>query len=706
MHLHSMTFQALGPFPGRHTIDFAELGASGIFLLEGPMGAGKSTIIDAIVFALYGKVASRDASEDRLRSGHARPDDETFVDLVLESGSGVYRVRRTPAYDRPKQRGTGTTKQQSTVRLWRLASPDAPEDGELMSGRLDEVAPELERIIGLDRAQFVQTVVLPQGEFASFLRANPEDRRGLLQRVFGTEVYEQLQVRLERMRAEAGRSVEGSRQAVGRAVAGYLGAAGLDEDDAAPVRAAADLAPTDQAGDGLLTLVRARTDAITREADDADRSAGAAAVRRVAAGQALEAAKALAAALGRRTDLRAEHDRLIASAADHVSRRDRRSAARRARAVLPLATGAEQADAAVVAAAHAVERAKARAPQTVRDLVDELTDPGVLRKTLTVERDRCTTLLGTLVRLVELEQGLAGRRAQIATVRTAWVARTADRDRACSEREVRPEQRALLVVELTETARAAAGLAVAEQRAAAAQDRLAAARDVDALTARLDVARSAVSVAAQAAQEAVARCAELHQLRIAGIAGELAARLVPGERCAVCGAVEHPRPAAVEPGHVTVEDLERAEEVRAATGDALTAASGELTTLVERLEGRRAAAQGMDAAGAVAEVDAARTAVSAAQQAGTRHDGLEASLAGFDLATEQLEGRIAAAGTELAVQAAQLAGLDAQLERDEAEVAAGRDGAPSVRDRVAALDERTRLVSAWADAAWMPGCGP
>ena len=207
-----------------------------------------------------------------------------------------------------------------------------------------------------------------------------------------------------------------------------------------------------------------------------------------------------------------------------------------------------------------------------------------------------------------------------------------------------------------------------------------------------------MSVAAQAAQEAVARCAELHQLRIAGIAGELAARLVPGERCAVCGAVEHPRPAAVEPGHVTVEDLERAEEVRAATGDALTAASGELTTLVERLEGRRAAAQGMDAAGAAAEVDAARTAVSAAQRAGTRHDGLEAALAGFDLATEQLEVRIAAAGTELAVQAAQLAGLDAQLERDEAEVAAGRDGAPSVRDRVAAFDERTRLVSAWADA--------
>ncbi|HEY3436523.1 MAG TPA: AAA family ATPase, partial [Actinotalea sp.] len=86
MHLHAMTLQALGPFAGTHTIDFAQLGASGLFLLEGPTGAGKSTLIDALVFALYGKVASQDASEDRLRSAYAGPDQETVVDLVFESG--------------------------------------------------------------------------------------------------------------------------------------------------------------------------------------------------------------------------------------------------------------------------------------------------------------------------------------------------------------------------------------------------------------------------------------------------------------------------------------------------------------------------------------------------------------------------------------------------------------------------------------------
>ena len=109
MHLRRLQLGALGPFAGTHTIDFAELGASGLYLLEGPTGAGKSTVIDAVVFALYGKVASEATSDDRLRSGYAADDVDTFVDLVFETGSGVYRVRRQPERLRAKRRGTGTT---------------------------------------------------------------------------------------------------------------------------------------------------------------------------------------------------------------------------------------------------------------------------------------------------------------------------------------------------------------------------------------------------------------------------------------------------------------------------------------------------------------------------------------------------------------------------------------------------------------------
>ena len=120
MHLRTLTLQAIGPFAGEHTVDFDALGQAGLFLLEGPTGSGKSTLIDAVVFALYGKVASSEASEDRLRSAYAPDDVESVVDLVFEVPSGIYRVRRTPVYQRAKRRGSGTTTANASVKAWRL----------------------------------------------------------------------------------------------------------------------------------------------------------------------------------------------------------------------------------------------------------------------------------------------------------------------------------------------------------------------------------------------------------------------------------------------------------------------------------------------------------------------------------------------------------------------------------------------------------
>nr|WP_286345116.1 SMC family ATPase [Frondihabitans sucicola] len=162
MDLHRLTLRAVGPYAAEYSIDFAALGASGVFLLEGPTGSGKSTIIDAIVFALYGGLAGSSSSDDRLHSHHAAPTVEPYVELVFETTSGVHRIRRTPAWDRPKTRGTGTTRVNQAVTLVRLASPDAT-DGEPLSSRAQEVGVEIRRIIGLTKEQFLQTIVLPQG---------------------------------------------------------------------------------------------------------------------------------------------------------------------------------------------------------------------------------------------------------------------------------------------------------------------------------------------------------------------------------------------------------------------------------------------------------------------------------------------------------------------------------------------------------------
>ena len=189
MEIVTLEFQGIGPFTDRHFIDFRQMGRGGLFLLEGPTGSGKTTILDAIVFALYGDVAGVDSSKARIVSSLLRPEREPFVELVIDSRRGLLRVRRTPEFERPKLRGHGTTTSKASIKLWKLSSPD-DAGGTPVSTSIAEADQELRQAIGLTKPQFTQTVLLPQGSFATFLRAKPEDRRAVLQDIFGTELYQ------------------------------------------------------------------------------------------------------------------------------------------------------------------------------------------------------------------------------------------------------------------------------------------------------------------------------------------------------------------------------------------------------------------------------------------------------------------------------------------------------------------------------------
>ncbi len=202
MRIHRLELQAFGPFAERQQVDFDRLGAHGLFLLNGPTGAGKSSVLDAICYALYGSVPGARQGAKRLRSDHAPESLAPEVTCEFSVGGRRLEVIRNPQWNRPAKRGKGTTSEPARTLLREQV------DGEWVqkSARNDEAGDEIQTLLGMNREQFTRVVMLPQGEFAAFLRSDAKSRRELLQRLFSTDRFEQVeQVLAERARALGGR---------------------------------------------------------------------------------------------------------------------------------------------------------------------------------------------------------------------------------------------------------------------------------------------------------------------------------------------------------------------------------------------------------------------------------------------------------------------------------------------------------------------
>ena len=196
MKLHSLTIQGFGPFKDKQDIDFDALSQDRIFMLEGPTGAGKSSIIDAIVYALYGVTAHEAATKagpagQRVRSDYCEAGDETKVVLEFTTGGARYKISRTAAYDAPKKNGEGTTPVNAKAVL-EFINP-AHE----AIHQVREVNLRIKEELRLDNEQFSQMVVLPQGDFASFLHASTEKRREVLESIFKTFFYDKIKSEID-----------------------------------------------------------------------------------------------------------------------------------------------------------------------------------------------------------------------------------------------------------------------------------------------------------------------------------------------------------------------------------------------------------------------------------------------------------------------------------------------------------------------------
>ncbi|SBN62341.1 exonuclease SbcC [Curtobacterium sp. 9128] len=585
MYLHHLELRAIGPYPDLVSIDFAALAASGVFLLEGPTGSGKSTIIDAVVFALYGGLAGSDASSDRLHSQHADPAVEPFVELVFETGAGVFRVRRTPQYDRPKQRGTGTVRQQSSAQLVRLPHPTDPA-GEPISARAQEVGAEIARIVGLDRAQFLQTVVLPQGEFARFLKSPGEERRKLLQSLFGTEIYDRTADELAARRRAAAAEVESADARVRDALARFAEASG---------RTTLDLPGVDESEVPAIVL-------------ELRRIADAAVTARTAAAAAARAAvEHEQSVVQRRTAL----DRRSALLARSAALDERADAVAESRARLSLAERAAR----VVAVADGLDAARARADTVAEELAALRLQHDVTADDTAGERDRLSELVGAVRHLVPVALALPERRRAVDDARAQAErlgTRLAELDAAL---EARPAERARIVEASRAAAETAADAETARHEADVVRDLRRLVVDLAAARTRVQAAETSVASARSAAQDALVAEQHLRERRIAGLAGELGQALQPGDACPVCGSVEHPAVATPQDDHPTPAQIAEAAATARRADDALATAA--TTLAVERAEQERLTAavgsiepEELDRRAAVADerVRAARTA--------------------------------------------------------------------------------------------------
>ncbi|MEB4613325.1 AAA family ATPase, partial [Leucobacter sp. M11] len=611
MRIHRIDIEGFGPFRERQSIDIDDVAADGLFLIAGPTGAGKSSILDAVSFALYDAVPRYDGDISRVRSDHSKPAEPSEVRLEFSMGGDRYRVTRSPKYLRPAKRGGGTTEQPSTAQLegWTGAHWHG------IAARPVDVAAALAPILVLSKDQFQQVILLAQNRFQRFLHAKDQERQALLRTLFRTERFEHIeQAFAERRRALAGEHErlladgearrerldaalhEGERLAAASAPRAETPTDALIDADAAadgttdptaeptpdPAKPDPPVAPPETEDAAItralttLTQHASAAHALAAEREQAERAAEA----------ALSRAEHAARAQHRRDRALAEHRELDAATPLITAEEAALSAAAQAEAIRPARersarAAAERAAAqtrldAALAARHAA--AIAASPEdallTAEDTSQDPEDTNAPRvpdsADLDAEETRLNAEIEALAVAAAAELRLSGHRATRAK-------RTADADELDAaldalraEREQLPAQLVRQRDALSQSEREAAGLPAARLARSAAEAEQRARREAAEHRERLAAAQRRVAEAAREASRAGAEFSRLVTARLDGFAAELAADLAEGHPCPVCGSAEHPAPAPTTADPVGQERIDEADALRLRLDAALT----------------------------------------------------------------------------------------------------------------------------------------
>ncbi len=646
MRPRRLRLKAFGPYAGEVEIDFDELGQHGLYLITGDTGAGKTTLFDAISFALFGSSSGSYREASSLRSQFADPATPTEVELAFSYRGEEYRVRRSPAYERPKLRGKGTTTQPATAEI-------VFPDGRVVS-RASDVTAEVTSLLGISKDQFDQIVMIAQGEFRKAFNASTDERRSILRKLFGTAAYEAFARVLAGQKAEADREIARLRGAM----ATHASHAQLKD-----AQVAADARDGGEPGVHPALGERARA-------------------------AAEGGAKTRAERFERLSELAIYHaDELQALLSEQIDEDEAALAKAEGRAGELEAMGQ----------ALAVRReAAARRADLVRRQEEVARDRGRLER----ELERCREELAVCAEREGEVEELAKRVHELDARMDAY-RRLEERTRRLNDAQARVDETTAVLSIITAMERAQKARDALDEAQKKVDD---ARRTFDTLKERqanLEAAEREHAVANAAYEEAFAAesqaRSELDRLRSAflgGQAGILAQGLKRGRPCPVCGSTRHPAPAVLAED-VPSEDAVRAQEKRATELEATaTAAFG---TASGAQSGLKTARGEFDrAVRAFGSIDDARSALEAAQAAADELGAAWRELDGeaSDLARTSPELAHVAAERDLAAAtddahraretlAAQMAGYNALVNDLEypslAEATAARDGAERER---------------------------
>ncbi|MFJ8361215.1 AAA family ATPase [Streptomyces sp. NPDC093984] len=683
MRLHRLDITAFGPFGGTQKVDFDALSAAGLFLLHGPTGAGKTSVLDAVCYALYGAVpgARQSGQGLTLRSDHAAPGTRTEIRLELTVAGRRLEITRQPPWERPKKRGSGTTTDKAQT--WLREYDSAARTWKDLSRSHQEIGEEITQLLGMSREQFCQVVLLPQGDFARFLRADAEARGKLLGRLFDTHRFAEAEKRLAERRRTTEAEVRDGDAALLADAHRMQQAAG----DPVPLP---DLAPGDPGlAEAVLSWAAVARSTARERLAIAQCARTAAESARAAAERALDEVRERARLQRRFAEAR-ERAALLEQRADaHREARERMERARKAEAVAPALDLRDSAEAEHRRAAEAEARARARLPET---------DADAGAAGLAAAARRATEELGGLESARRAERRLG----ELAAERTEM-----DRQERADEEVLQDaegwladwEQTRAALQERIDSAQEAATRA--EQlavRREPARNRLRAARERDRLAQDTEAAQARALASRERALAAHEHWLDLKEQRLKGIAAELAAGLLDGEPCAVCGATDHPAPARKVAGHVGREAEERALAAYRHAEEQHAEDERRLAAVREALAAATAEAGDTPTGELAAQADELERLYSAARAGASQLHPAQEELR----RAEQERERRTAARQEAALRVAARVSRRDALERERnalmEELGRARGDAVSVAARAAQLERRAALLTEAADA--------